>query len=103
MPGWWDEAEAEDIDNHADRVVNNDGESEYTGAYATARRLKEAGRTLDEIRQAIVREPAEPNPNRDGLVPNIHRKHHAGQRRLAAIRSRAVEDLWRGTPPRYAQ
>src|SRR5438067_11100191 len=79
MRGWRDEADTEDIEDYAGRLVNNDGEREYGDAYAAARRMKEAGCTLEEIESALIREPEVPQPADDGHVAMIHRKHYAGQ------------------------
>ncbi len=37
MPGWRDEAKAEDLESYAQRTVNNKGRREYEGAFIEAK------------------------------------------------------------------
>jgi hypothetical protein len=101
MPGWRDEAEAEDIDGHAQHVVNNEGRREYQFAYARAKAMNEEGKQEEEIRRVVIQEPEQPKPNQDGQVTMIWRKNYAAAKRLSDVRKRAVEDALHGKPPSY--
>jgi hypothetical protein len=101
MPGWRDEADAEDIDGYARHLVNNDGQRQYDRAYANAKKMKENGQTPELIKKEVIREPAEPVPGHDRFVAMIHLKAYAACRELAEIRRRAVEDALQNRPPCY--
>ena len=96
MPGWREEANNEDIESFAQHVANNDGKRVYSEAYAAACKLKAAGKSLDEVRKAIVCEPQEPPSGNEAMN---HRKSHAASKQLAGIRRQAVEDALENRPP----
>lgn len=98
MPGWRDEADAEDIDGFAQHTVNNDGKREYESAYEGALRLHSAGTAADEIHRRLVQEPAPLQPDASGQVHMNRRKWFEANRRLAHIRKRAVTDALAGRP-----
>lgn len=100
-PDWRDEADNEEIDDHAQRVVNQSGRQEYRDAHKRAASMKALGKSDKEIEDELLKEVDPQRMNQDGEVSTNERKRHAANHALLDIRRAAVEDAIAGKKAQY--
>jgi hypothetical protein len=93
-------AEREEIEEFADRRVNARGERGYLDTYQLAREMKEHS-TVDKIRETLLKAPNAPVLGKDGVIPLAKRKEFEAEKRMAAIREKAIQDALKGKKAAY--
>jgi hypothetical protein len=100
-PDWRKEADNEDIDDHAQRVVNQEGRQEYRDAHKRAASMKALGKSDQEIEDELLKEIDPLRMNQDGQVSTDERKGRAANQALLDIRRAAVADAIAGKKAQY--
>ncbi|AMV16978.1 hypothetical protein [Planctomyces sp. SH-PL14] len=94
-------AEQEAIDEFAERRLNARGARTYRDTYQRAASMHFKQASVIEIREELLRAPSPPAPGKDGHAPLQKRKEFEAERRMVAVRLKAIKDAVDRRPASY--